>query len=133
MVGCNKVTKECGMSQIKKDKLTDLQQQISPFKFYIQKEVPMSENLLEFYRKSDGASRKKIPGCIFSEKLVLENGRVATSTFTLPIEFILNASEILGSSRKKKEVENDLLSRLVPRTDKSYNLINDISMIKGWE
>jgi hypothetical protein len=35
--------------------------------------------LAEFYRKSDGAAKKKIPGCIFAEKLVLENGRVATS------------------------------------------------------
>ena len=43
-----------------KDKLTDLQQQTSPFKIYIQKEVPMLENLLEYYRKSDGATREKI-------------------------------------------------------------------------
>jgi hypothetical protein len=54
-----------------KDKLTDLQQQTSPFKIYIQKELPMLENLLEYYRKSDGATKKKILGCIFAEKLVL--------------------------------------------------------------
>jgi site-specific DNA recombinase len=36
-----------------KVKLTDLQQQTSPFKIYIQKEVPMLENLLEYYRKSE--------------------------------------------------------------------------------
>jgi len=52
-----------------KDKLTDLQQQTSSFKFYIQKEVPMLENLLEYYRKSDGKTKNKIPGCIFAEKL----------------------------------------------------------------
>ena len=97
-----------------KDKLTDLQQQTSPFKIYIQKEVPMLENLLEYYRKSDGATKKKILGCIFAEKLVLENGRVATSTFTEPIQFIINASEVLGSSKKKQEVDFDLLCRLVP-------------------
>ena len=34
-----------------KNKLTDLQQQTSPFKIYVQKEVPMLENLLENYRK----------------------------------------------------------------------------------
>ena len=62
-----------------KDKLTELQQETSPFKVYIQKEVPMLGNLLEFYRKSDGATKKKILGCNFSEKLVLENGRIATS------------------------------------------------------
>jgi hypothetical protein len=53
-----------------KDKLTDLQQQTSPFKAYIQKEVPMLENLLEFYRKSDGKTKKKIPSCIFAGRLV---------------------------------------------------------------
>ncbi|TAL64081.1 MAG: hypothetical protein EPN88_11470 [Bacteroidetes bacterium] len=41
-----------------KDNLTDLQKQTSPFKIYIQKEVPMLENLLEYYRKSDGALLK---------------------------------------------------------------------------
>jgi len=85
-----------------KDKLTDLQQQISPFKIYIQKEVPMLGNLLEYYRKADGAIKKKILGCIFAEKLVLENGRVATSTFTEPIQSIINASEGLRSSKKNK-------------------------------
>ena len=39
----------------------------------------MLENLVEFYRKSEKATKKKIPGCIFSEKLVLEKGRVATT------------------------------------------------------
>jgi hypothetical protein len=29
-------------------------------------------NLLEYYRKSDGATKKKILGCIFAEKLVLK-------------------------------------------------------------
>jgi len=34
----------------------------------------MLENLPEYYRKSDGKTRKKIPGCIFAEKLLLEKG-----------------------------------------------------------
>ena len=38
-----------------KNKLTEIQQETSPSKFYIKKEVPMLENLLEYYRKSDGA------------------------------------------------------------------------------
>jgi len=33
----------------------------------------MLEKLLEFYRKSDGATKKKILGCIFAEKLVLKH------------------------------------------------------------
>jgi hypothetical protein len=99
-----------------KDKLTELQQEVSPFKIYIQKEVPMLENLLEYYRKSDGATKKKILGCIFAKKLVLEKGKVATPVFTEPIQLILRISEVLGSSKKKQEVDFDLLCRLVPRT-----------------
>ena len=84
----------------------------------------MLENLLEYYRKSDGATKKKILGCIFAEKLVLENGRVATSTFTEPIQFIINASEVLGSSKKKQEVDFDLLCRLVPGAGRKLQPVN---------
>ena len=48
------------------------------------------------------ATKKKILGRIFAEKLDLENGRVATSVFTEPIQFILNASGVLGSSKKTR-------------------------------
>jgi hypothetical protein len=63
-----------------KNKLTELQQQKSLFKTYIQKEIPLLENLLEFYRKSNGTTKKKIPGFIFSEKLVLETRSEATKS-----------------------------------------------------
>jgi hypothetical protein len=43
-----------------KDKFIDLQQQTSPFKIYIQKEVPMLENFLKYYWKSDGASKGRV-------------------------------------------------------------------------
>ncbi len=116
----DKVDKELVLS---KAKLTELQQQKSPFKTYLQKEVPMLENLKEYYSKSDGATKKKILGCIFSEKLVLEKGRVATSTFTEPIQLILRISKGLGSSKKKQEVKTELLSRFVPQTDESSHLM----------
>jgi len=57
----------------------------------------MLENLLEFYRKSDGKIKKKILGCIFAEKLVLEKGKFATPVFTEPIQLIFRISEVLGS------------------------------------
>jgi hypothetical protein len=97
-----------------RDKLTLLQQETSPFKIYIKKEVPMLENLLEYYRKSDGKTKKKILGCIFAEKLILEKGKVAAPVFTEPIKLILRISEVLGSYEKKQEVDFDLLSRLLP-------------------
>ena len=88
-----------------KDKLTDLQQQISPFKIYIQKEVPMMENLLEYYRKSDGATKKKILNTIFAEKLIVINGKVIEPIFTEPIKLILRISGVLRRSENKKEVD----------------------------
>jgi hypothetical protein len=51
-----------------REKLTELQQEASPFKIYIQKKVPMLENLLEYCRKSAGGTKKKLPDCIFAEK-----------------------------------------------------------------
>jgi hypothetical protein len=38
----------------------------------------MLENIVEYYRKSDGETKKKILSCIFSKKIVLEKGKVAT-------------------------------------------------------
>ena len=95
-------------------KLEGLKGQLTPYKNYINNTVPMLENLVSYYRKSNGLTKKKILGCIFSEKLVLENGRVATTPFTIPISVLINASKVLGRTTKKKEVENDLLSILAP-------------------
>jgi hypothetical protein len=46
--------------------------QPSPYKTYISKTVPMLENLTGYYKQADGQTKRKIPGCIFSEKLVFE-------------------------------------------------------------
>ncbi len=88
-----------------KEKLNDHQQQISPFKNYIQKEVPMLENLLEYYRKSDGVTKKKILNNIFAEKLILEKGEIVYPVFTEPIQLILRISKVLRRSENKKEVD----------------------------
>jgi site-specific DNA recombinase len=96
-------------------KLKNLKQTTSPFKTFINKEVPMLENLSEYYKNADGKTKKKILGCIFSEKLVLEKGKVATYKFTKPIEVLLNASKVFKKSGTKKEVENDLLSCVAPQ------------------
>jgi len=57
----------------------------------------MLENLLEYYRKSDGATRKKILNTIFAEKLIVINGKFAIPVFTEPIQLIFRISEVLGS------------------------------------
>ena len=75
----------------------------------------MLENLTGFYKEADGQTKRKILGCIFSEKLVLEKGRVATTPFTIPIQILLQISKVLQGSKNKKEVENNLLSALAPQ------------------
>jgi len=88
-----------------KDKLSDLQQEVSPFRIYIQEEVPMLENLLDYYTKSDGVTKKKILNTIFAEKLIVINGKVAAPVFTEPMQLIFRISEVLRRSEKKKEVD----------------------------
>jgi hypothetical protein len=56
----------------------DLEKPASPFKTFVNKEVTMLENIAGFYKKSDGMTKKKILGCIFLKKPVLEKGRVVT-------------------------------------------------------
>ncbi|MBT3385800.1 MAG: hypothetical protein HN778_07575 [Prolixibacteraceae bacterium] len=59
-------------------KLKDLRKSTSPFKTYVNKEIPMLENITVYYKKADGKTKKKILGCIFSKKLVFEKGKIAT-------------------------------------------------------
>ena len=76
----------------------------------------MLENLLEYYRKSDGITKMKILGNIFAEKLALEKGKVTTPVFTEPIQLIFRISEVLRRSEKKKEGElNQSLVATLPK------------------
>ena len=75
-----------------------------------------TENLVEYYKSVDGKTKNKILGCIFSEKLVIEDGEVANIKFTKPIQLLLNASKGLKKLDNKKEVENDLFLNLVAGT-----------------
>jgi site-specific DNA recombinase len=98
-----------------RSKLSGLMDQPSPYKAYISKTVPMLENLTGFYKEADGQTKKKILGCIFSEKLVFEKGRVATTPFTEPIQILFKIAKVLQGSKNKKEVENNLLSTFAPQ------------------
>jgi hypothetical protein len=104
-----------------KNKLQELQEVLSPFREYLDKQVPMLEDLVGFYKSVDGRTKNKILGCIFSEKLYLEEKKVATPKFTTPIELLLNASKVLQNYRNKKEVNNDLFLQLAPPIGESYN------------
>jgi hypothetical protein len=70
----------------------------------------MLENLVSFYKTSDGKTKKKILSCIFSEKLILEKGRVANTPYTKGVLVIFNIVNALQRSEKKKEVISDVLS-----------------------
>jgi len=74
----------------------------------------MLENLVEYYKSVDGRTKNKILGCIFSEKLVFEDGEIATIKFTKPIQLLLNASKGLEKLKNKKEVIFDLFLQLAP-------------------
>ena len=91
----------------------------------------MLENLTGYYKQADGQTKRKILGCIFSEKLVFEKGRVATTPFTEPIQVLFKISKVLQGSKNKKEVENNLLSTLAPLTAESCNRMNDFLIIKS--
>jgi hypothetical protein len=43
-----------------------------------------------------------------------ENGKAATPKYTPPIEVLINASKVLRSGKKEKEVKFDLLPTLAP-------------------
>jgi hypothetical protein len=66
----------------------------------------MLEDLVGCYKSVDGNTKRKILGCIFSEKLHLEEKKVATPKFTTPIQVLLNASTVLQNCKNKKEVNN---------------------------
>jgi len=96
------------------ERLDGLTNGMTPYKNYITKEVPMLENLVSFYRTADGRTKKKILGCIFSEKLVLEKGRVATTPFSEGVQIMFKIFNALQGSENKKEVISDLLSKSAP-------------------
>ena len=106
-----KIEKDLSNLQERLDGLTN---GLTPYKNYITKEIPMLENLVSFYRSSDGRTKKKILGCIFSEKLVLEKGRVANTPFSEGVQIMFKISNALQGSENKKEVISDLLTKSAP-------------------
>ena len=74
----------------------------------------MFENLLEYYRNSSGRIKKKILGCIFTEKFENFDFESCNNIFTPEIKSIMLASKVLRRNKNKKEVKNDLLSNMAP-------------------
>lgn len=70
----------------------------------------MLENLVAFYKKADGMTKKKILACIFSEKITFDENKDAAISFATPISILVKSSKGLVRGKKEKEVKNDLLS-----------------------
>ncbi len=81
-----------------KDKLIDLQQQIPHFKTWPKQEFPMLEKLLEYHRKTNRATKKKILGYPFLKRFVLENEKNATGNFIKHVQLIMRIGKGLGQS-----------------------------------
>ena len=98
----------------KQVKLERLKSTKSPFKVYLNKTLPMIENLSFYWDKADGKTKKKILGCIFTEKFENFDFESCNNIFTPEIKSIMLASKVLRRNKNKKEVKNDLLSNMAP-------------------
>ena len=74
----------------------------------------MIENLSHYWDKADGKTKKKILGCIFTEEFENFDSESCNNIFTPEIKYIMLATNVLKSSKNKKEVKNDLLSMMAP-------------------
>ena len=106
-----RIESELNDKQIKLERLKSTK---SPFKLYLNKTLPMIENLSVYWDKSDGKTKQKILGCIFTEKFENFDFESCNNIFTPEIESIMLASKVLKSGKKRQEVKNDLLSNMAP-------------------
>jgi len=95
-------------------KLDRLKSTKSTFKEYLNKTLPMIENLSVYCDKADGKAEQKILGCIFTEKFENFDFESCNNIFTPEIKSIMLASKVLKSGKKRQEVKNDLLSNMAP-------------------
>jgi site-specific DNA recombinase len=96
------------------ESLKGYQTEMSPFKEYLNKSLPLIENLPVFWGKSDGRTKKKILGCIFQEKIENLDFEVATTPFTTEISVLLGLTGVFDGGKTKKEVVSDLFFKMAP-------------------
>ena len=94
--------------------LQDLKQTLTPFREYLEKYTPLLEDLVGFYEKVDGKTKKRIIGCIFDGKIHFDEEKNANGKYTTPFQILLSASKVLEDSKNRKEVVKDLLPVLAP-------------------
>jgi hypothetical protein len=74
----------------------------NPLKKFLFEDVPTLEHIVEFYQKSTGVMKRRILGCIFSEKIHFNEEKDATIIYTKPIEVILQIFNELQNRGNKK-------------------------------
>ncbi|WP_289031093.1 recombinase family protein [uncultured Algoriphagus sp.] len=94
--------------------INSYQSEMSPFKEYLNKTLPMIQKLPSFWRKSDGKTKKKILGCIFRDKIENLDFKVATTPFTTEMSVLLGLEGVFDWDKNKKEVISDLFFKLAP-------------------
>jgi hypothetical protein len=73
---------------------------------------------------ADGKTKQKILGCIFTEEFENFDSESCNNIFTPEIKSIMLATNVLKSSKNKKEVKNDLLSMMAPPIIQSCSTIS---------
>jgi len=116
--------------------LRDIVDEQNPLKKFLFEDVPTLEHIVEFYQRSTGVMKRRILGCIFSEKIYFNLEKDATISYTKPIEVIFQIFNQLQSGKIKKQVDVDLFSLVAPITNErcSYNSMIEfvfINKLKG--
>ncbi|SNS70776.1 Site-specific DNA recombinase [Belliella buryatensis] len=73
--------------------LSNLRSQKTPFKDYLDNDIKLMEDLVGFYKKADGRTKKKILGLIFADKIEFDEDKNPTYQFTPPIKALIQISE----------------------------------------
>ena len=94
--------------------LRDIVDEQNPLKKFLFEDVPTLEHIVEFYQKSTGVMKRRILGCIFSDKIYFDEKKDATISYTKPIEVILQIYNELQIHKIKKQVKFDLFSQIAP-------------------
>ena len=76
-----------------KQELEDLKSQSIPFKSYLTNDLTLLEDIVGFYRKADGKTKKKLLSKVFGSKVVFDKNDKPKYTFTPPIKSLLKLSE----------------------------------------
>ena len=88
----------------------------NPLKKFLFEDVPTLEHIVEFYQKSTGVMKRRILGCIFSEKIHFNEEKDATIIYTKPIEVILQIFNELQNRGNKKVGTMTDFSLIAPQT-----------------